>query len=67
LKNQRDFANDARRRAGEDLVLSPEKSLDQHSDSTIPYKDYNTSNINWNDFEDVSSQVKFQSKDPGRV
>jgi hypothetical protein len=57
LRNQRHFVNDACRRAGEDEVPYPTAT---HSESTIPYNEYNTNRVQWSDFNNVSS--KFVNK-----
>ena len=52
--------NDARSRAGEEVVPPP---ADSSISSTIPYHEYNTSTVQWLDFEDVSSKYSHKGKE----
>ena len=60
LRNQHHFANDARRRADEELVPSPLMSA---TSSTIPYHEFNTSKVEWMDFDDVTSKPRSKGKE----
>ena len=60
LQNQHQFMNDARRRAGEEEVPPP---ADSATSSTIPYHEYNTSKVQWLDFEDVTSKYSHKGKE----
>ena len=60
LKNQHQLMNDARRRAGEEEVPPP---TDSATSSTIPYHEYNTSKVQWLDFEDVTSKYSHKGKE----
>ncbi|KAK1627194.1 hypothetical protein QYE76_001509 [Lolium multiflorum] len=60
LKNQHLLLNEARRRAGEEEVPPPAESS---TSSLIPYHEFNTSKVQWLDFEEVTSKHSHKGKE----
>jgi hypothetical protein len=60
LRNQHLFANDAPRRAGEEPIPAPSMSA---TSSTIQYHEFNTSKVEWTDFDNITSKPLSKGKE----